>query len=117
MSDQPFEAILSRRLHAIWEKAEALALLVSTADESWIETRPSTASHTLRKLAGDFLEVACELEVVADDVAAEDKRHAERSVALSKSYAEAMSTLERDALTRRLEEIVRTPHKPPEPTP
>jgi hypothetical protein len=114
--EQPFEAILSRRLHAIWEKAEALTLSISTADEGWIETRPNTAPHTLRKLADGFLEVAFELDAVAGDVAAEDRQFAERTAALGKSYAEAMSAFERDNLTKRLGEIVRAPHKPPEPT-
>jgi hypothetical protein len=113
--EQPFETILSRRLHAIWEKAEALTLSVYTVGDDWVETRPIAAPDILRKIAGGFLEVACELDALANDVAAEDKRFAEYTTALGKSYAEAMSTFERDTLSKRFGEIVR--RKPSEPTP
>jgi hypothetical protein len=63
------------------------------------------------------LELACELAASARDVAAEDKRFAESTTALQKTYAEALGKLERDQLTKRLGDIVRSPHKPPEPTP
>jgi hypothetical protein len=115
-AEQSFEAILARRLHAVWEKSEALTLSIYTANDGWVETRPSTAPHTLRKMAEGFLELACELDAIAEDVAAEDKRFAEKTAALGKSYAEAISTFERDNLTKRLGEIVRGVHKPPEPT-
>jgi hypothetical protein len=113
----PFEIVLSRRLHAVWEKVEALALSIYNSNDGWIDRRPITAPHTLRKLTDDFLELACELDAIAGDIAAEDKQFAERTAALGKGYAEAIGVMERDALTKRLNEIVRAPHKPPEPTP
>jgi hypothetical protein len=117
MFNQSFEILLDNRLHAVWEKAEAITLSIYTTNDSWIDTRPSTAPNTLLKMAEDFLEVACKLDAIASDVAAEDKRVAEHMSALGKSYAEAISMFERDTLTKRLGEIVRAPHKPSEPAP
>jgi hypothetical protein len=116
-ANQPFEISLDNRLYAVWEKAEALTLSVDTVNDGWVETRPSTAPHTLRKMAEDFLGLACALDAIAGDVEAEDKRVAESRAALGKRYAEAISMMERDQLTKRLGEIVRTPHRPPEPPP
>jgi hypothetical protein len=115
--NQPFEVVLDNRLHALWEKCEALTLSIYTANDGWIETRPRTAPQTLCKLAEGFLDVACELDALARDVEGEDRRFAESTFALGKSLAEAISTIERDKLTERFGEIVRSPHKPPEPTP
>jgi hypothetical protein len=116
-SPEPFEIVLSRRLHPIWEKSEALTALICNAGDNWTERRPITAPYIFHQIADGLLELACELDVLAADVAAEDKRHAERMTALGKSYAQAIGVMERAALTKRLGEIVRTPHEPPEPTP
>jgi hypothetical protein len=113
----PFEIVPDNRLHAAWEKSEALALSIYTTNDGWIERRPTTASQTLRKMAEGFLEIASELDVLASEVAAEDERVAKSTVALSRAYAEVIGTIERDQLTRRFGEIVRTPYKPSEPTP
>jgi hypothetical protein len=110
--NQPFEAVLASRLRAVWGKAEALTLSIYTTNDSWIDTRPRNAPLTLRKIAEGFLEVACELDAIAGDVAAEDERFAEHMTALGKGYAEALSRFQRDQLTKRLGEIVRAPHKP-----
>jgi hypothetical protein len=111
--NQSFEIVLDNRLHAVWEKSEGLTLSIYNVNVSWfLETRPTTAPHTLRKLAEGLLEVACELDAIARDVAVEDKRWTEHTAALGKTYTEAINTLERDQLTKRLGEIVRTPHKP-----
>jgi hypothetical protein len=115
--NQPFHIILDNRLYAVWEKSEALTLSIYTTTDSWVDTRPSTAPQTLRKMAEGFLEIASELEDAARDVAAEDKRITENRAALGRGYAEAIGKFERDQLTKRLGEIVRSPHKPPEPTP
>jgi hypothetical protein len=104
-----FEIALDNRLHAVWEKAEALTLSIYNANAGWVDTRPSTAPQTLRKMAEGFLEVASELDAAAREVAAEDKRFAESMAALGKAYSEAFSTFERDNLTNRLGEIARTP--------
>jgi hypothetical protein len=112
--NQPFHIILDNRLYAVWEKSEGLTLSIYTTTDSWVETRPNTAPRTLRKMAEGFLEIAGELDAAARDIEAEDKRVAESRAALGKSYSEAFSTFERDQLTKRLGEIVHSPHKPPE---
>jgi hypothetical protein len=118
MSTTPrFEIVLDNRLHAAWEKSEALTLSIYNANDGWIETRPSTAPQTLRRMAEGFLEIAGELDSLARDVEAEDKRFAESTEALRNSYSEALGAFERDNLTNRLGEIVRLPRKPTEPTP
>jgi hypothetical protein len=104
-----FEIALDNRLHALWEKAEALTLSIYNANAGWVDTRPSTAPQTLRKMAEGFMELACELDAIARDVEAEDKRFAGSMAALGKAYSDALSTFERDNLTNRLGEIMRTP--------
>jgi hypothetical protein len=116
LENPPFHIVLANRLFAIWEKYEALAAQSYSVGDDWVEGRPTTAPSTLNKMAEDTLEVACELAAMARDVAADDKRHAESTAALQKSYVEVLSKIERDQLTQRLGEIVRSQHKPPEPT-
>jgi hypothetical protein len=113
----PFEIVLDNRLHAAWEKSEALALSIYTNNDGWIERRPSTAPQTLRKMAEGFLEIAGELDALARDIEAEDKRFAASTEALRRAYSEALGTFERDNLANRLGEIARSPRKPPKPTP
>jgi hypothetical protein len=110
--EQSFEVALNNRLHAVWEKCEALTLAIYNANDGWIERRPTTAPRTLRKMAEDFLEVACELDAIARDVAAADKRFAESQAATCRTYAETIARFERDKLTSRLGEIARTARKP-----
>jgi hypothetical protein len=101
-------ATLDNRLHAVWERSEVLTLSIYITNDSWIDRRPSTAPHAIRKMAEGFLELACELDAIARDVEAEDKRLAASQTALSKSFADAMGMIERDQLTQRLGEITRT---------
>jgi hypothetical protein len=117
MPEKPFEIVLDNHLHAVWEKGEALMLSVYNVNVGWVERRPTTAPQIVRKLADDiFEEVVCKLLAIASDIAAEDKRFAESLSATVKGYAEAIGMIERDQLTKRLGEIVRSPHEPPEPT-
>jgi hypothetical protein len=106
----PFHITLVNRLHAVWEKSEALAYRIDTANDGWLaEGRPTTAPRSLRTMADGFLALAVELDALARDVEVEDKRFAESTSALQASYAEAMGMFERDRLVERFGEIVRTP--------
>jgi hypothetical protein len=98
-------------LQTVWEKCEALALRIYTANEGWVDGRPTNAPRTLRKTAEDFLAVACELDAIARDVEIADKRYAESQFA-SDILNGLMTEFERDQLTKRLGEIVCTPRKP-----
>jgi hypothetical protein len=111
-----FHIILDNRLYAVWEKCEALTFSIYNATDNWVETRPSNAPQILHEIIEGSLEALCELDAIARDITAEDKRVAESRAALGKSYAEAIGRFERDQLNKRLGEIVRSPHKPPAPT-
>jgi hypothetical protein len=114
--DPPFEIVLHNRLYTIWEKLEKLAYRTDAANDGWIDRRPIRAPQIALEMAEQSQEITCELKAIATDIAAEDKRFAESTTALQKSYVEVLSKIERDQLTKRLGEIVRSPHTPPEPT-
>jgi hypothetical protein len=113
----PFHITLAHRLHASWEKCEALTFRLYNIGDNWVEMRPVTAPQILQKIIESGLEIFCELDAIARDIAAEDKRRAESTLATGKEMAEAISAIQRDQLTQRFGEIVRSPHKPTEPTP
>jgi hypothetical protein len=92
------------RLHAVWEKTEALALSIYTANDGWIEARPTTAPQSLSKMAEGCLEIASELDALSREVAADDKRFAQTVTNLSRIYATATG---RDRRAKRLGVIVR----------
>jgi hypothetical protein len=107
MRTPPSHIIVDNRLHAVWEKSEALGLSLYDKNVGWFDSRPATAPSALRKLADDFLALACELDAIARDIAAEDKQSAESTLAAGKALAETIGEIERDGLTERLAEIVR----------
>jgi hypothetical protein len=94
-------------LHAVWEQITAFELAIYDFNVNWAESLPITAPNTLKKLAEDLLNAACELSSIACGLEAENKAEEQRMQAVGAALAKGFAAVERDTLTRRFAEIVK----------